>query len=249
MTDSYGATSLPLTAISDPELESLADPARAHVLAFCKAVIEYECEEAWLALCPNEPIVRRTRNHNPQQEDFSDNDLPALFAWRGDLKPQYFQDEHWGDESNIELLWVFPPTPILNESSRRSIAVGLSRALHKAFGPLNGRHPSWVVSGDTDPFAATYGSSLITHGSFVSIDMDGSVRSADMMVEIAGRKVEYSGIYISLKCREDFVPGDVPTGSLSIGVIQRSVDGLDGFTQYVDESPAIFPAAFDEAFA
>ena len=207
-----------------------------------------ECGAAWLAIAPGETLIRKVHNHDPQQEDFTAEELPALFCWRADPKPQHFEDEHYGDESTIDLLWVFPPTASLTQSKRRSIALGLSRALHKALGPLNGRHPAWVVAGDTDPFAARYGSSLLDWGSFRMIEID-SVRSADIPIHSRDTTVNYHGVFLSLKCQEEFVTGDSFDGFPTLITInQQTTDGDVGFVQTIQTFPAAFASAFDEAF-
>lgn len=249
MTDLYGATSLPVASVVDAEAEAIADPARATVLAFCRAVIEAECETAWEALAPGEPLVRTAHLHDPRHEDLGSNTLPALFCFRGTQgKPQQYDDGTWGDETPIELLWVFPPAPHANQATRRGIRMGLSRALHKALGPLNGRHPSWVAVGDTDPYAATYGSSILTLGGFFSIGIE-TVREAEIKIDTGTGPVDLNGVLVTLACREDYEPGTVFSGSQTIIVQQRDGDGVDGFTQELALAPLDFSDAFDGAFS
>lgn len=250
MTDTFGATSLPVASVITPTTDSLADPARALVLSFCKSVIEYECGTAWAALATaGEPICRTAWPHDPGKEDFDPRKLPALFCYRSStIKPQRFTDEEWGDEASLELLWVFPPAPDANQATRRGIMVGLSRALHKAFGPLNGRHPSWVVTGDTDPYAAVYGSSLLTWGHFEIIELE-QVREAQVKVDVAGKPVDYQAVNVTFRCREEYVPGDTLGGLQTIIIQQKNADGDVGLVQEIALAPLDFSDAFDEAFS
>jgi hypothetical protein len=204
MADTFGLTSLPLA--SPVGTASIADPGRDVLLSFLSAVITAECATAWAVRAPGEPVIRNGYAHDPNEEDFVAKRLPALYVYRGDAKPGQFTDAEFGDETPVNALWVFPPAPSLRQYERRAIAQGLSRAIHKALGPLNGRHPSWVVAGDTDPYAAAYGSSVLTHGGFEWVRLTSSSEAA---VKVGSD--EFAAVLLELGCREDFVAG-TPTG-------------------------------------
>lgn len=206
MADSFGKTALPVarvarSAAGEPT-EPIGDPGLAVLASWAAAVLTAECGEAWLDLARGEPLVRRVYAHDPEKEDFDPANMPALFAHRGDGKHKHFADGEWGEERPISLLWVYPPAGF-EMPVRRGIAVALGRALGKALGPLNGRHPAWAVTGDPDPYAARYGSSILTHGGFHTLNLD-AARVAEVVLE---HGVKFDGVVLELEAREDYEPG------------------------------------------
>lgn len=243
MADSYGATTLPVTAPSLVEeyTEPVGDPGIVTVLSFAAAVLEYEAGHAWEEVAPGEPLIRKARPHDPREEDFSASALPALFAYRGDGRATRWSDGYWVEERPITLLWVYPPAQAEKMPARRGVGVALGRALHKALGPLNGRHPAWVVSGDTDEDAAAYGSDVLTHGGFQRLDVT-SVRAAEIMIGQA----KYDGITIELEAREVFARIETLSGSTRI-IVRRDTAEMtapEPFDQVID-----IVRAFDGSFS
>jgi hypothetical protein len=165
MPDTYGAETLPVTApgatatVSDRALDVLG--------AWMYAVINAECSAAWTAVAAGEPILRGYQTQDPGGQDFNENLLPHLFLFRAQANPAHFEDGNWGTDSTVTMLFVFPPAEQSKAARRMAIFNGLQKAVHRALGPRNGRHPSWVVAGDTDPDAAVWGSSILTHAGLV----------------------------------------------------------------------------------
>jgi hypothetical protein len=201
MTDLYGATSLPVVAPA--ENEAISDPALGTLLRWAQAVIEFECATAWSVVAPNEPIVRKGRPWKPEQSDFgADTDLPALFC--------YSDDEYFGGDRTISLLWVFPPGPYYELAQRSGILKGLRSALHKALEMALGRHPAWVDPEDTDEDAAAYGSSLLDRGGFVHLRFT-DARHAEIQIDTSGAGATYPAVMFEFEAREYFTQG-APTG-------------------------------------
>lgn len=246
MADSYGATTLPVTAPSLVEeyTEPVGDPGIVTLLNFVAAVLEYEAGDAWDAVAPGEPICSKTRPHNPRKEDFSRETLPALFAYPGDAKYTRWADGYWVRERPITLLWVHPPAQDGWMPARRGVQTAIGAALHKALGPLNGRHPAWVVTGDTDEDAAVYGSCVLTHGGFQSLEM-GTVREADITVG----DVQYDGVTVEIQAREVFTRIETLSGSTRIIVRRDTAETTapDPFDQTIDVGRA-FDGAFSTEF-
>ena len=246
MADTYGATTLPVTAPSLVEAytEPVGDPGLGVFLAFAKAVLEHEVGAAWEEVAPGEPLIRHARPHDPREEDFDTKSLPTLFAYRGDGKPSRWSDGYWVEERPITLLWVYPPAQAEKMPGRRGVPVAIGRALHKALGPLNGRHPAWVVTGDKDEDAAVYGSDVLTHGGFQQLVM-GTVRHAEITVGQA----KYDAITVELEAREVFSQIETLGGTTRI-IIRRDTaetTAPDPFDQTIDIVRA-FDGAFDPDF-
>jgi hypothetical protein len=97
--------------------------------------------------------------------------------------------------------------------------VAIGRALHKALGPLNGRHPAWVVTGDTDTDAAAYGSDVLAHGGFQRLEVV-AVRHAEITVGQA----KYDAVTVDVEAREVLTQDVTLSGSTQI-TIRRDVTG------------------------
>lgn len=144
--DTFGAITLPIGSPSAGE--SVADPALDVLLSFCKAVLNAEVSTAWGTRAAGEtPIVRETFPHNPEDVDFVDRDVPALFLYR-DGGGTYEDDgiDIQRENSVLRLRWVFPPSPQTKQSTRTPILSGIGKALAPAISA--GRHRSWVVDSD-----------------------------------------------------------------------------------------------------
>lgn len=209
MADTYGATTLPVSAPA--ALEAISDPGLSTILRWAKAIIESECETAWLTIAPGEPISRKERPWKPERSDFgASTDLPALFCYSDDQKPQRFADDLFGREREIVLLWVFPPGPHYELAQRSGILSGLEATLHKAIEMALGRHPAWVDPGDTDTDAPTYGSSILTRGGFGNLWFT-DARHAEITIDAKSGAATYPAAMFEIKAREYFTQG-TPTG-------------------------------------
>jgi hypothetical protein len=226
-----GDTTLPIANVArlggEPS-EPIGDPGLTTLLSWCAAVLTYEVGAAWDDLVPGEPIVRTQSPHDPREEDFSTIRLPQLFAYREDGKAVRNDDGHWGEERPVTLLWSYPPIAQNKIPMARGIPVAIGRALIRAVGEWNGRHPSWVVAGDTDSFAAAYGSSVLTHAGLATLAV-GMVRNANVRVGQA----EYEGVSVELLAREDLEPVATGLGTQTVIVIRR------------DEATPTAPGPFD----
>jgi hypothetical protein len=248
--DAIGLTSLPVANVARVgglPTEQIGDPALTVLLSWARAVLTADIGAAWADLSPNETIVRTTSPHDPREEDFATQYIPHLFAYREDGAPRQNEDEAWGDETPITLLWVYPPASPDKQTARRGMQNAIRRSLLRAVNLWNARHPSWVVVGDTDPFAAQYGSSLLTHGGFTTLTV-GMVRNAEVQV----RDGKFDAISVELLAREDLITTHSFTGNLMSAVInQTASDGSVGFVQQVGlGSPPLsgFTFEFDDGF-
>jgi hypothetical protein len=210
MTDYHGLAPLPAVsrgaepvdpadtspAITDPGIVVLAD--------FLKAVLVAELDDAFTTDFPVEDSVcRKAYPHDPREDLLEANWLPSLFCWRGSVTPQRFEDGYRGSTSTIMCLWVFPPADEVLGTQMAPIANGVAAALTKALLELDGRHPAWVVDGDTDPYSATYGSSLLDQGGFWIVEPEDDIK----FTEVSIGTQQMSGLLWQIATRENHVPG------------------------------------------
>jgi hypothetical protein len=250
MAYTFGATTLPVANVArdsalDPT-EQIGDPALTTILSWASAVLTADLSAAWLNLAPNETLIRTTSPHDPREEDFATSRLPALFAYREDGKA-VCSDGEWSEERPVTLLWAFPPAQSLRQWPRRGASTAIGRSLIRALGLWNGRHPSWVVVGDSDPFAAQYGSSILTWGGFKTLTV-GAIRNA--VVQVGDAK--FDGVSVELLASEEIAQTADGFGvnTITATINQTSTAGEVGFVQSLTTaSPptSSFSGEFDPA--
>ena len=181
MSDTFGLLTLPA---EEPETgAAVTDPALDMVLAFMQAVLNSDLGAAWATVCPADPLpVTYVFNHNPDLESFNANETPALYAWRADDgggSVRYSQD-FITDEGGFQCLWVPPPAEQEDRRAREAIRNGIKKSLKAAL--AQGRHPAWVLAGDTYYEPADYGSVLLYHAKLAKIRL-GQFRAHELVIE------------------------------------------------------------------
>lgn len=219
-TDLFGLLSLP-AAVPATTADAVTDPALNMVLDFMKSVINADLGDAWEAVAPTDPEpVAHVFTHNPDLESFSDNDTPALYAWRGDDNGTFrFSQDYVGDDGTISCLWVPPPADQESRKQREPFRNGLKKSLRAAF--AQGRHPAWVLAGDTYYEPEIYGSVLLYHAKFAKLRL-GSFRSHTLILESedrGGPRSTFECLFFTLEALELLVKG---TAGL------QALDALEG---------------------
>lgn len=159
--DAWGAVSIPAQPQGDGA--ALGDPALTRTLQYLYAylVSDAGANVPWTTRF-GYPLIKSPLSlftHNPKEEGFQVDYLPALYLWRsdgGDLEQR--ADDYLLDNSVWTLLWVMPLASQENQSSRAPYVNQFAKAV--ADGLNHARTPSFVLLGDTDPLAASLGSFL-----------------------------------------------------------------------------------------
>lgn len=171
MADRFGAISLP--ASPPAKDEALTDPLLTYALGYFKAVINANGTAAWQARIPDGSIpVNKTHPHDPLELSFVENDLPALYMWETDGSEgttERLAEDIFIDHRNVHVLWIMPPEPEEKQKYRVQFTNAVRKSLILAI--ERGRHPAWVVSGDTDPQAATRGSVFMRWAGIIAVDL------------------------------------------------------------------------------
>lgn len=149
MADNYGLTAFPLARHT--ENDPAADKALRVLLDFAKAVILYDAADAWQLVAPNRAPVQVANAWNPEDFEFSDKSLPALYGFRkGGTPTETLADEWRVDSADVSLMWILESTPQGRQSLRAPFVNGITKSLDRAF--VNGRHAAYVVDADlADP--------------------------------------------------------------------------------------------------
>jgi len=217
------------------------DPLLYYVGEYLKTVINAQCGAAYLALDPLKKVpVLELDYVDPEDHSFNARDLPALYLYRDTFPAERVADDRYIQKSRIAAHWVPFPINLQRRQERAPFVNALAAVINRAI--IRGRHPSWVVPGDTDPDAAYFGSSLIgwtgAHKPFAFIE------SKRTTIEIKGHEGEYTGLKVVLQAEELLVedldlryfPANAPTGTTGMATgIQQKQSGGDGTSAYVVE--------------
>jgi len=235
MTDLFGAQALPITAsvgAATTVTVSAADPLLSYLASYLKTAANARLGAAWAALAPNAgPVpVAQAFEHDPEQWEFNDKYLPALFLFRngdaGGAVEQLASDWLVTNES-ISLLWVLPSGPQEKLAVRGRF---VSKLFHLFLALVNAnRDKAWLVNGDAEALALQEGSSLATFGKFMRLRQTrGAVRKPfSIQMRDGGKPMgpypAYEAIY---EVRERFV-ADTANNPL--------LDGIDGTIHTTDQ--------------
>ena len=164
METTYGALQIPVQLPATGE--EISDPAISLIANYCKALLNTYAQAAWSTVAPTvkglttapnglaSPVVRAAFGHNPEEESFTEDALPALYLWRAKGAPAYYlaEDYRVSDET-WTLLWLFRPA----QQDARRIRQSFVNAVYKIIddGIERQRDPVYVAATDTDPTAAT----------------------------------------------------------------------------------------------
>lgn len=155
MADQFGGLTLP--TVSPNSGDAVGDPTLSLLSNYVSAVINNDCVTAWGAIAPgnNSPNpVRRIFFHNPLEDGFSEADLPALYAYRGEgTGEEHYAEDYLYERGTILLLWVWPTAVQVTRVSRQPFANAIRKAVERAV--YLERHPAFAATGDADPTATT----------------------------------------------------------------------------------------------
>jgi len=185
MSDLFGLLPLPAFEPSGEE-DALTDPLLDMLLAFMKAVLNYDLQDAWASVVPTDPTpVRYVFNHAPNMESFNMDDVPALYAWRADDSGSFrYSQDLVADETGFQVIWVPPALPQEKERYIVGIRNGIKKSLKAAF--AQGRHPGWVLDGDDYYDPEDYGSVLLHHAKIAKVQL-GAFRQQPLLIESADK--------------------------------------------------------------
>jgi hypothetical protein len=165
------------------------DPALGMVLSYLYAwlVLDSNANAPWQQAF-GYPLIKSPKSlftHNPSDEVFNVEYLPALYLWRDDLSGGKFEREadDWEMETCIwTLLWVLPLGDQFRQRDRAPYANQFVKAVVDAI--ETNRTPSWVQPGDPIPDSLIYGSQLGQYTNMVRFRALGWKRS-NVRVEIS----------------------------------------------------------------
>jgi hypothetical protein len=140
---------------------TIDDPALDVVVGYIAAIVRTYAGAAWRAVAPGEPLLRRTFTHDPEDYEFAETDLPALYAFRtGSAKPTEDQAEDYRISTDtVRLFWVMPRASTEQQRRRVPFIQALGKLIDLAID--RGRDPAYVRSDDPDPTKTAQGTVLL----------------------------------------------------------------------------------------
>lgn len=146
MSHKVGALTLPASApganesFGDPGLDVLGD-------YFAACLIKY-LGTAWIAVAPNEPIVRTIVKCDVEQFEFNENDLPSLCLFaENDQKPARVTDGFLENQDTLRIVWIPPPAPQIKAARRFPFFRAFKKVISLAV--LHERDPGYVNASDS----------------------------------------------------------------------------------------------------
>lgn len=143
---------------------TIAGKALDILLAYLKAGFTYYAGTAWASIAPGEPIVKKTFPHDPEQYNFSQNDLPALYLFpqRSAKEPEQLAEDWRVHTDVLRCFWVLPPARSVDFQAQRAPIINyLGQLIDELL--WRGRDASYVIAGDADLTAAFEGSVVLRH--------------------------------------------------------------------------------------
>lgn len=159
----------PGTSVSRNELAP-SDPALDQLVLYFGALWKAYAGEAWCAANPgvDNSITRNLFKHNPREEDFVDQAVPALYMWREPEERAIARgDEFEVSVAHFELLWIMPPAPTVRKADRSPFFNAWSKAIQKAAKGEPDRN--WIACGETDKSALFWGSPILEYAGLVEM--------------------------------------------------------------------------------
>lgn len=188
-------------------LQPAGDPLLYYVGEYLRTVINAQCGAAWAMLDPfdnktqgpsGKTPVADVAYVDPRDRSFNARDLPALFIYRDTFPAARIGEDMWTQKSSVAVHWVPSPANLQRRSERAPFVNAIAAIINRAL--IRGRHPSWRVTGDPDPDAITFGSSLI---GWCGCDRPMTLaESKRITVQIDGHEGEYTGLKVVLQAEE-----------------------------------------------
>jgi len=155
-----GGRAVPLVGVSS-KTDTVKDYALDVVVGYLAAILRTYAESAWHSVAPGEPIVRRAFTHDPQEYEFNQNDLPALYMFRtGSARnAENLSEDYRIHTDGVRLFWVLPPGSPDTDRRRSPIIQAVGKLIDLKIDRV--RDPCYVLANDPDPTKMAEGTVVI----------------------------------------------------------------------------------------
>lgn len=203
MTDIYGAEALPSASdlVTAKRGHRAPDRALDAIADYLQAVLPVRVGSVWNAVAPGEQLVAETFTCRPQDTLVNASQLPGLFLWRGPFQQTREAEDYLITRTRLGLMWLLWWQDPLKRERYFPMQGIVSKAIHEAL--ARGRHPAWVVPGDTTEGAATRGSVLVAQAGLLEPIKDISGDLIDVTIGPDGAQpVTYKALSLTVQIAE-----------------------------------------------
>lgn len=217
MPDAFGAIQFPVAA--PVGTAAPGDPALSYVASFLASALNAQCGAMWRTsgVCPGRQVVEKTFTHDPKKL-FDDSHLPSLYVWEAQSMAEFLCSDILEDKRKLNIFWVMEPAEDDIQAHRSSVVNAIGKTIQRAI--HYGRDTSWIVTGDTDPIAATEGSLFMYWAGLTRITRAvATPQELELVVNgDRGRPVAFPGLALSIDVRE------LLTQDISINTYDAAID-------------------------
>ncbi len=227
MGDKFGALALPPG--SPATGEAAGDPCLSRLGAYLMAWLNVEALTGFRAVFPATGlanVVGRVFTHDPQQLAFNEKDLPALYLFRTGGEPvERLAEDYDITHDVVQLYWVYPAAAQETNRLRRPMAAAIHKSIYHAI--ETGRHPSYMLAGDTDPTAASRGSIIYNAAGLFAIDV-GAWDMGKLSIAVKGGDARnYDRVGVKLNIQE-LRTLDIVADYAALGGLDVTIKNSDG---------------------
>jgi len=200
----------------NPDEQAIGDPSLVVIGEFIRAVMVARLSDAWSdinkpSIGGGTPVVKTISYNNPEDNTFNSKDLPGLYVFMPRDKPdkheRYADCQFWRIRY-VTVLWIPPQRDQVQRADRSPFFNAVSSAVRGAL--CLDRFPGYVIEGDTDPYAATWGSSLMINAGLskeVAADDDIEFNVVDVKIDMpkvpGSKDGTWEGARFNLRIYED----------------------------------------------
>jgi hypothetical protein len=228
--DVFGKLTLDPVPVNTDRTIPTGDPALVVIGEFVKAVMMSRLNAAWSSLGgasigSGSDIVKTISYNNPEDNTYNLKDLPGLYVFQPTDKQDQFEryaDCQFWNIRYVTVLWIPQPRDQIQRADRAPFFNAIFKAVKGAL--VLDRFPGYVIVGDTDTFAANWGSSLMLNAGLakeIASDDDIECQVIDVKIDMPPgggdmKKVgDYEGARFNLRIYEDLDVSQTSRGATS----------------------------------
>lgn len=211
MAHKYGGIQFPVPVVTTsggfPEEQDGCDILLGYLASYIATVLQVYAGDAWRDISPSTPIVKSIQLNEPE-DGFNEAWLPALFVYRPgretrEVIEEFDQvaDEYRFQKGRVVVRWIMNPVQQANARRRNNVIDAVRKIVDNTIN--EGRDINWIVPGDPDTKAASFGSSLCGFTGAAVIELNGAAPGTythSMMLPAQPKK--YAELKMSLLVEE-----------------------------------------------
>ena len=196
-----GGRTLPLAVPNSGE--TIADRPLDLVLAYIRALFNAYASAAWHSVAPGEPIVRKAFTHDPDEYNFAETDLPALYLFRtGSARnSEDIATSIRIAPDNVKLFWVLPYVEQVKQTKRVPFISALGKLIDLKI--KRTRDPCFVLASDPDPSKTAEGTVVMRAAGLQELKFL-QWKKTQLLIKVGAGESANRRAYAALECSIEF---------------------------------------------